>query len=91
MTEAAELIDLASGLAAEGARTDAEAAAAQLVERAAGDRDALTAARDHFIARLTHRSDDFEATRALRAVHKAIASTPRTGIVLVEGRRTRRT
>jgi hypothetical protein len=89
MPDAAALIDAAARLAADGALpTDG---GPRLAEQAGGDRDALTAARDHFIGKLHARSDDFEATRALRLVHKAIEATPRTGIVIVEGRRARRT
>jgi hypothetical protein len=89
MTDAADLIERARDLAASVA-TPADSAV-ELAKHAAGNRDALTVARDHFIARLHAGSDDFEATRALRVVHKAIELTPRTGIVIVEGRRARRT
>lgn len=89
MANVTELIDRARRLAADGAF--ASDAGAQLAEVADGDREALTTARDHFIARLHARSDDFDATKALRVVHKAIELTPRTGIVIVEGRRARRT
>lgn len=89
MTDAAALIAFAGRLAADGALPDD--GGRQLAERAGGDRDALTVARDHFILRLSAQSNDFEATRALRVVHKAIEVTPRTGIVIVEGRRARRT
>lgn len=89
MAEVAELIDLAVRLTADSPPPDD--AVAQLVARADGDRDALTAARDHFIDRLRARADDFAASRALGVVHKAIALTARTGILIVDGRHSRRT
>lgn len=89
MADVAELTDLALRLTANGPPSDD--GAAQLAARAAGDRDALTASRDHFIDRLRARADDFAASRALGLVHKAIALTPRTGILIVDGRHSRRT
>jgi hypothetical protein len=47
------------------------------VTRAGDDRDALEALRTEFQARIARRSDDFDATRGLRAAERALAGIPR--------------
>ena len=53
-----------------------ETAVEELLDLADGDRAALAAARDTFVARLHRRSDDYEATLALRLLNEVL---PRVG------------
>jgi hypothetical protein len=46
----------------------------RLVERAGTDRSALVAARDAFVTRLHHHSDDYAATAALRLLNRALSA-----------------
>jgi hypothetical protein len=69
---APEVAKAAVRLARDG---DRERAVRQLRELA-GDRACLEAIRDYFVARLHRRQDDYDATRGLQLVIKALQQTP---------------
>lgn len=82
-----EVADAAVRLARE---EDRERAIRQL-EQLAGSRACLEAVRDHFVARLHRRHDDYDATIGLRLVISALQRTPTTdGEEPVEARLNRR-
>ncbi len=49
------------------------------IDAAGGDRDLLEQLRAGYQARIARRSDDFEATRGLKAAERALNATTRTG------------
>ncbi len=51
----------------------ADSAVEELVAMAGGRREPLVGARDALVGRLHRRSDDFDATKALRLVSRALA------------------
>lgn len=53
---------------------DRDAAVAELMSMAGHQRRPLEEAQAVFVARLHRRSDDFEATRALQLLHRALAA-----------------
>lgn len=52
---------------------DRPQAAEELVRLSEGRREPLASARDHFVARLHSDSADYEATKALRLVNRALS------------------
>jgi len=69
-----DVIARATKLAREG--TPADAAAAELLDAAAGDRRVVEMARDRVAARLRARVDDFEATATLTLLNRVLAGLP---------------
>lgn len=76
------------------------AAVEELVDLAGRERRPLEAAAGVFVARLHRRSDDYEATRALHLIHRALAAvgwtttqiasvTSRRGVARLRARRRR--
>lgn len=64
--------DIARKAAELATRADRDAAVAELVALAGHQRQPLEQATSTFIARLHRRSDDYEATHALRLLHRAL-------------------
>lgn len=69
-----DVIARAAKLAREG--TPADAAGAELLDAAGGDRRVVETARDRVAARLRARVDDFEATATLTLLNGALAALP---------------
>jgi hypothetical protein len=69
-----EVADAAVELARDGDRDRA----VRRLRELAGDRACLEATRDYFVARLHRRQDDYDATRGLQLVIKALQEMPFT-------------
>ncbi len=74
MATVPEVADAAVRLARDGDRDRA----VRKLRELAGDRGCLEATRDYFVARLHRRQDDYDATRGLQLVIKALQLTPFT-------------